>query len=165
MQEQRTPALDGLKHLPLRMSALLGCIIIKIGQTQSMRWEVAAQLLSRVQLFVTLMTAARQASPSYTISPSWLKHLSFESVMPSSRLIFCLPFLLVPSNFPSIWIFSSKFAVCIRWPKYWSFNFSIRPSNECSGLISFRVDWLDLLVVLGILKSLLQYHGVSIGNT
>ena len=103
-------------------------------------------------------TAARQASLSITISRSLLKLMSFESVMPSNHLIFCHPLLLLPSIFPSIKVFSNESALPIRWPKYWSFSFSIRPSNEYSGLISFRMDWFYLLVVQGTLKSLLQHH-------
>ena len=119
---------------------------------------VVIQLLSRVQLFVTPWTAARQASLSFTISQSWLKLMSIESVMPSKHLILCHPLLLLPSIFSSIRVFSNESAVCIRWPKYWSFSFSISPSNEYSGLISFRIDWFDLLAVQGTLKSLLQHH-------
>ena len=94
------------------------------------------------------------------ITNSWslLKLMSVELVMPSNQLILCRPFLLLPSIFPSIRIFSNKSVLCITWPKYWSFSFSISPSNEYSGLISFRMDWLDLLAVQGILKSLLQHH-------
>ena len=108
----------------------------------------------RVRLFETPWTAARQASLSITNSWSLLRLMSIESVMPSNHLILCRP-LLPPSIFPSIKVFSNKSGVHIRWPKYWSFSFSISPSNEYSGLISFRMDWLDLLVVQGTLKSLL----------
>ena len=117
----------------------------------------SVQSLSRVRLFVTPWTAARQASMSITNSRSSLKLMSIESVMPSSHLILCRP-LLLPSIFPSIRVFSSKSALCIRWPKNWSFSFSISPSSEYIGLISFRMDWLDLLAVQGTLKSLLQHH-------
>ena len=110
------------------------------------------------QLFVTPRTAARQASLSTTNSRSLLKLLCVESVMPSNHLILCRPLLLSPSIFPSIRVFSNELALRIRWPKYWSFNFSISPSNEYSGLISFRIDWLDLLAVQETLKSLLQHH-------
>ena len=103
-------------------------------------------------------TAALQASLSITNSQSLLRLISIESVMPSNHLILCHPLLLLPSIFPNITVFSNKSVLCIRWPKYWSFNFSISPSNECSGLISFRMDWLDLLAVQGTLKSLLQHH-------
>ena len=112
---------------------------------------------SHVQLFVTPWTAARQASLSITNSWSLLKLMSIESVMPSNHLIPCHPFLLPPSIFPSIRVFSNESPLCIRWPKYWSFSY-ISPSNEYSGLISFRMDWWDLLGVQGILKSLLQHH-------
>ena len=118
----------------------------------------SVQLLSRVQLFATPWTAACQASLSITNSKSLLKLISIESVMPSNYLILCHPLLLLPSIFPSIRVFSSESALHIRWPKYWSFSFSTSPSNECSGLISLRMDWLDLLAVQGTLKSLLQHH-------
>ena len=117
----------------------------------------SVQSLSHVQQFVTPWTAAHQASLSITNSQSLLKLVSIESVMPSSHLILCYPLLLLPSNFPSIRVFSNESALLIRWPKYWSFSFSISPSNEYSGLISFRMDWLDL-AVQGTLKSLLQHH-------
>ena len=116
------------------------------------------QLLSHVQLFVTPWTAAHQASLSITNAWSLLKLMSIESVMPSNHLILCCPLLLLPSIFPSIRVFSSESVLHIRWPKYWSFSFSISPSNENSGLISFRMDWLDLLAVQGTLKSLLLDH-------
>ena len=103
-------------------------------------------------------TAAPQASLSFTISRSLLKLMSIESMMPSNHLILCRPLLLLPSIFPSIRVFSNESALCIRWPNYWSFSFSISPSNKYSGLISFRIDWFDLLSVQGTLKSLLQHH-------
>ena len=103
-------------------------------------------------------TAAHQASMSITNSWSLLKLMSIESVMPSKHLILCRPLFLLPSIFPSIRVFSNKSVLRIRWPKYWSFSFSISPSNEYSGLISFRMDWLDLPAVQGTLKSLLQHH-------
>ena len=106
----------------------------------------------------TLLTRAPKASLSITNSLNLLKLMSIESVMPSNHLILCRPLLLLPSIFPSIRVFSSESALCIRWPKYWSFNFSNSPSNEHSGLISFRMDWLDLLVVQGTLKSLLHHR-------
>ena len=118
----------------------------------------SVQLLSHVRLFVTPGTAARQASLSITNSRSLPKLMSILLVMPSNHLIFCCPLLLLPSIFPSISIFSNESALHIRWPKYWSFSFNISPSNEHSGLISFRMDWLDLLAVQGTLKSLLQHH-------
>ena len=104
---------------------------------------------------VTPWTAARQASLSITNSQSLLKLMSIESVMPSNHLILCHPLLLPPSIFPSIRVFSSESVLCIRWPKYWNFSFNISPSNEYSGLISFRIDWFDLLAIQGTLKSLL----------
>ena len=110
---------------------------------------------SRVQLFASPWTAARQASLSITNSQSLLKLMSIESVMPSNL---CCPLLLLPSIFPSIRVFSNESALHVRWPEYWSFSFNISPSNEHSGLISFRMDWLDLLAVQGTLKSLLQHH-------
>ena len=118
----------------------------------------SVQLFSRVRLFVTPWTAARQASMSITNSRSSLKPTCIESVMPSNHLVLCHPLLLLPSIFPSIRVFPKESALCIRWPKYWSFDFGISPSNEHSGLISFRMDWLDLLAVQGTLKSLLQHH-------
>ena len=118
----------------------------------------SVQLLSHVRLFATPWTAACQASLSITNSQRLLKLKSIESVMPSNRLILCHPLLLLPSIFPCIRVFSNESALRMRWPKYWSFSFSISPSNECSGLISFRMDWLDLLAVPGTLKSLLQHH-------
>ena len=119
---------------------------------------VALQSISHVRLFVTSRTAARQASLSFTNSQNPPKLMSIESTMPSNHLILCRPLLLLPSIFPSIRVFSNESALRIRWPKYWSFSFSISPSNECSGLISFRMDWLELLAVQGTLKSLLQHH-------
>ena len=116
------------------------------------------QLLSLVRLFATPWTAACQASLSVTISQSLLKLMSIESMMPSNHLILCHPLLLPPSIFPSIRVFSNESILCIRWLKYWNFSFSISPSNEYSGLISFRIDWLDLLAVQGTLKSLVQHH-------
>ena len=118
----------------------------------------SVQLLSRVQLFVTPWAAARQASLSITNSRSLLKLMSIASVMPSNHLILCHPLLLQPSIFPSIRIFSNESVLQIRWPKDWSLSFSISPSNEYSVLISFRMDWLDLLAVQGTLKNLLQHH-------
>ena len=118
----------------------------------------SVQSLNRVWLFVAPWTAACQASLSITNPQSLLKLMSIVLVMPSNHLILCHPFLRLPSIFPSIRVFSNELVLRIRWPKYWSFSFSISPSNECSGLISFRIDWLDLLVVQGTLKSLLQHH-------
>ena len=117
---------------------------------------VVVQSLSSVQFFVTPRTAAHQASLSFTISQSLLKLMSIESVMSSNCVILCHP--LLPSVFASIRVFSNESALCIRWPKYWSFSFSISLSNEYSGLISFRIEWFDLLAVQWTLKSLLQRH-------
>ena len=118
----------------------------------------SVQPLSRVRLFVTPWTAAGQASLSITNFWSLLKLVSIESVMPFNNLILCHPLLLPPSIFPSIRVFSNESALHIRWPKDWSFSFSISPSNKYSGLISFRMSWVDLLAVQGTLKSLLQHH-------
>ena len=118
----------------------------------------SVQSLSRVQLFVTPWTAAHQASLSITNSQSLLKLVSIESMMPSNHLILSYPPFLPPSIFPRISVFSNESVLHIRWPEYWSFSFSISPSNEYSGLISFRMDWLDLLAVQGTLKSLPQHH-------
>ena len=118
----------------------------------------SVQAFSQVWLFVTTWTAARQASMSITNSWSLTKPMSIKSVMPSNNLILCRPLLLLPSIFPSITVFSNESALCIRWPKCWSFSFNISPSNEQPGLIYFRMDWLDLLAVQGTLKSLLQHH-------
>ena len=115
-------------------------------------------MLSRVQLFVTPCSTAHQASLSITNSQGLLKLTSIESVMLSNHLILCCPLLLLPSIFPSIRVFSNESIFHIRWPKYWSFSLNISSSNEHSGLISFRMDWLDLLAVQGTLKSLLQHH-------
>ena len=114
----------------------------------------SVQSLSHARLFATPWTAARQASLSFTNSRSLLKLMSIESVMPSNHLILCRPLLLLPSIFPSIRVFSNESVLPIRWPKYWSFSFNISPSNEHPGVISFRMDWLDLLTVQGTLKSL-----------
>ena len=119
---------------------------------------VAVQLLSRVWLFATPWITAHQASLSFTNSWSLLKLMSIESVMPSNHLILCHPLLLLPSISPSIRVFSNESDLPIRWPKYWSFSFNITPSSKHPGLISFRMDWLDLLAVQGTLKSLLQHH-------
>ena len=119
---------------------------------------VVLQSLNCVWLFVTPWTAACQAFLSFTISQRLLKLMSIELVMPSNHLILYRPFLFLPSIFPRIRIFSNELALCIRWSKYWNFSFSISPSNEYSGLISFRIDRSDLLAVQGTLKSLLQHH-------
>ena len=122
---------------------------------------IVVQSLSRVRLFATPWNAALQASLSFTISRSLLKLMSIESVMPSNHLILCRPLLLLPSIFPIISVFSNESALDLRWPKYWSFSFSISPFNEFSRLISFRTDWFNLLAVQGILKSLLQHHSLK----
>ena len=121
-------------------------------------YQFSFQSLSSVQLFFTPWTVARQASLSITNSRSLLKLMSIRSVMQSSHLILCCHLLFLPSIFPSIRVFSNESVFHIRWPEYWSFSSSISPSNEYSGLISFRIDWLDLLAVQGTLKSLLQHH-------
>ena len=130
--------------------------------TWPLELSVQFKLLSRVQLFVTPWTTARQASLSITNSRSLPKLLSIESVMASSHLILCCPLLLLPSVFPRIMVFSNESALRIRWPNYWSFSFNISPSSEHPGLIFFRMDWLDLLVVQGTLQSLLQHHNSKV---
>ena len=128
----------------------------------TMYWVLSLlQSLSHVRLFATPWTAAHQASLSITNSESLLKLMSMSWWMPSNHLILCHP-LLLPSIFPSIRVFSKESVLRIRWPKYWSFSFSISPSNEYSGLISFRIDWFDLLTVQGTLKSLLQHHSLKV---
>ena len=122
----------------------------------------SVQLLSHVWLFATPWTTACQASLSITNSWSLLRLMTVKSVMPSNHLILCCPLLLLPSIFPRIRVFSNESVLCIRWAKYWSFSFSISCSNEYSGLISFRMDWLDLLAVQGTLKSLLQHHSSKV---
>ena len=132
---------------------------LKINKKYTCRRQAySLQSVSCVRLFAAPWTAARQASLSITNSQSLLKLMSLESVMPSNHLILCRPLPLLPSVFPSIRVFSDKSVLRIRWPKYWSFSFSISPSNEYSGSISFRMDWLDLLAVQGTLRHLLQHH-------
>ena len=138
---------------PQRVPPITNILVSMVHQFSS------DQSLSRVQLFVIPWTIARQASLSITNSRSLLQLVSIESVMPSNHLMLCRPLLLLPSIFPSIWVFSNESALHIRLPKYWSFTFTISPSKEHSGLISFRMDWLDVLAVQGTLKSLLQHHG------
>ena len=123
-------------------------------------WSLQAivQSLSHVRFFAAPWTAACQASRSFTISWSLLKLIFIESVMQANHLVLCRSLLLLPSIFPSIRVFSNESALCIRWRKYWRFSFSISPSNDYSGLISFRINWFDLLAVQGTLKSLLQHH-------
>ena len=120
--------------------------------------QLVVQSLSHVGLFLTQWASECEASLSFTISHSFLKLMSIKLVMPSNHLILCRPLLLLPSIFPSIRVFSNQSVLHIRWPKYWSFSFSISPSNEYSGMISFRMDWLDLLAVQETLKSLLQHY-------
>ena len=125
-------------------------------------YELAVvQLFSHVRLFVALWTAAHQPSLSFTISRSLFKLMSTESVMPSEHLILCHSLLLLPSVFPSIRVFSNESGLCIRWPKYWNFSFSISLFNEYSGLISFRIDWFYRFAVQGTPKSLLQQHSLK----
>ena len=136
-----------------------GCILLPYLFNLYSRVQFSsAQSLSRVWLFATPWTAACQASLSITNSWNLPKCMSIESVMLSNHLILCCPLLLLPSIFPNIRSFSNESALRIRWPKYWSFSFNISPSNEHPGLISFRMDWLDLLAVQGTLKGLLQHH-------
>ena len=123
---------------------------------------VVAKLLNRVQLFAAPWTAAHQASMSFATSWSLLKLMSTELVMPTNCLILCRPLLLLRSIFPSIRVFSNESALHIRWPKYWNFSFNINPSKKYLGLISFRMDWLDLLAVQGTLKSLLQFYSPTL---
>ena len=130
------------------------CLWLKIAR-------VVVQLLNHVWLFATPWTAVHHASLSFTISWSLLKLMSVESAMLSNHLILCCPLLLLPLIFPSIRVFSNESALYIRWPKYWRFRFSISPSHEYSGLVSFRIDWFELLVVQGTLKSLLQHHSLK----
>ena len=132
------------------------CILVYYKILNTVPYTISSvQLLSPVRRFVTPWTAAHQASMSITNSQSLLKLMSIESVMPFNHLILCRPLLLLPSVFPSIRVFSNESTLRMRWPKYWSFSFSISPSSEYSGLISFRMDWLGLLAVQGTLKSLL----------
>ena len=130
----------------------------QLGSCRRFTGSFVVHSVSHVQLFVILWTTACQASLSSTISQSLFKLLSIELMMPSNHLILRCPLLLLPSIFPSIRVFSIEPALCIRWPKYWSFSFTISPSNDYLGLISFRTDWFDLLAVQGTLKSLLQHH-------
>ena len=140
------------------MSCFLKEIIQQLGEGLQLLSVSSVQSISCVSLFATSWTAALQASLSITSSRKLLKLMSIESVMPSNHLILCRPLLLSPSLFPSIRVFSNESVLHIRWPKYWSFSFSISPSSEHLGLIIFRMDWLDLPAVQGTLKSLLQHH-------
>ena len=141
---------------PRTLRARHGALLISASYLGSVSSFPSVQFSRSVQLFVTPWTAARQASLSITSSRMLLKLMSIKSVMPSNHLILCCPLLLLPSVFSSISVFASESVLCIRWQKYWSF--SISPSNEYSGLISFRIDWFDLLTVRGTLKGLLQHH-------
>ena len=159
----RTFSVDLLELTPqagTRASSLTRCSSPMCLRVISVQVQLlsSVQLFSRVRLFATPWTIGLQASLSITSSRSLLKLTSVVSMMPSNHLILCRPLLLPPSIFPSIRVFSNESALHIKWPKYWSFSFSISPSNEYSGLISFRMDWLDLLAVQGTLKSLLQHH-------
>ena len=140
-------------NFPLKKKTTLSPLRIQFSSVQS---------ISHVQLFMSSWTAARQASLSITNSLSSPKPMSIESVMPSNHLILCRPLLLLAPIPPSIRVFSNESALLMRWPKYWSFNFNISPSDEHPGLISSRRDWLDLLVVQGTLKSLLQHHSSKV---
>ena len=140
------------------MSCFLKEIAQQLGEGLQLLSVSSVQSISCVSLFATSWTAALQASLSITSSRKLLKLMSIESVMPANHLILCRPLLLSPSLFPSIRVFSNESVLHIRWPKYWSFSFSISPSSEHLGLIIFRMDWLDLPAVQGTLKSLLQHH-------
>ena len=152
-----------------KTSKILLCIFLEEEPGPSPKAVLVVQLL-KLCLFSCLVmtdsatpwTAAHQASLSFTISWSLRKHMSIESMMPSNHLILCRSLFLLPSIFPSFRIFSNKSALHIRWPKYWSFSFSISPSSEYSGLIPFRIDWLDILAVQGTLKSLLQHQSLKV---
>ena len=160
---RRTICLFGFCHV---FYSIMYCLLIQCTNVFSNLQAVlfywfpfsSVQSLSCVWLFVTPWTTAGQASLSITNSQSPPKPMSIKSVMPSNHLILCCPHLFLPSIFPSIRVFSNESALHIRWPKYWSFSFNISSSNEHSGLIPFRMDWLDLLAVQGNLKSLLQHH-------
>ena len=140
----------------------LNAIIEKQKEISVLKYFSSVQSLSCVRLFATQWNAAHKASLSITNSQSPPKPMSIESMIPSNHLILCRPLLLLPSIFPSIRVFSDESAVRIKWPKYWCFSFNINPSSEHPGLISFRMDWLDVLAVQGILKSLLQHHSYCV---
>ena len=155
------PSLGTRSHMwQLRVHMSQQMILLATTKTQCKKRKTisSVQSLSHIQLFVNPWTVAPQSSLSITNSWSLLKLMSIELVMPSNHLILCHPLLLLPSIFPSIKVFSNESVLLIRGPKYWSFSFSISPSNEYSGLISFRINWCDLLAVQGTLKSLLQHH-------
>ena len=154
---------QSLRSIALKMKFLTNLWLLGVKGVGEINWKIGIDIftLSSVTqscLFVTPWTAACQASLSITNSRSLLKLMSIESVMPSNHLILCCPLLLLPSVIPTIRVFSNESTLHIRWPKYWSFSFNISPSNEYSGLIFFRMDWLYLLAVQGALKSLLQHH-------
>ena len=154
--DSSTPGLPVLHfHIAQNLLKLMSIVLMKSFNHLIL---CSVQSFSHVRLFATPWTAARQASLSITNSWSMLKLMSIKLVMPSNHLNLCRPLLLLPSIFPNIRVFPKESALHIRWPKYWSFSFSISPSNEYSGLISFRIDWLDLLAVQGTLKSLLQHQ-------
>ena len=158
-----SPSSTPTTRIPLiHKSVLHGSVSVAALQIIPSVPSFSVQSLSHVGLFATPWTAACQASLSIANSRSLLKLMSIDSVMPSNHLIPCHPLLLLPSIFPSIRAFSNESALHIRWPKYWSFSFSISPSNEYSGLISFRMDWLDLFAVQGTLKSLLQDRSLRV---
>ena len=142
-------------------AVLTACLFLVCVLKDFLSYLIVVQSLSHVELFVIPWTAACQDSLSFTISRSLLKLMSIELVMPSNHLILCCPLLLLPSIFTSIRVFSNELALCIRWPWNQSFSFSISPSNEYSGLISFRTDWLDLLAAQGTLKRILQHHSLK----
>jgi len=150
--------LHGCKMAATTPNISLMLKVVERDKRQSQHQFSSVQLLSRVRLFATLWITARQASLSITNFQSSLKLTSIESVMPSSHLILCHPLLLLPAIPPSIRVFSNESTLRMRWPKYWSFSFSIIPSKEIPGLISFRMDWLDLLTIQETLNSLLQHH-------
>ena len=151
------PAEDKMMHIYRNLTASPSSRYSTLSTFNSVQFSSVQSVVSD-RLFATRCLAARQASLSITNSQSSLKLLSIESVMPSSHLILCRPLLLLPPISPSIRVFSNESTLCMRWPKYWSFSFSISPSKEHPWLISFRMDWLDLLAVQGTLKSLLQNH-------
>ena len=148
------------EYKPCRVGIILVVVRAK-GIKEDGDQVFLVQSLSCVQFFMTPWTTACQAPLSSINSWSWLKFMSIESAMPSNHPVLCCPLLLLPSVFPSIKVFSSESTVRIRWQKYWNFSFTISPSNEYSGSISFRIDWFDLLAVQGTLKSLLQHHSLK----
>ena len=152
----------GFQPQPTQTCPSHGSLMLPLKQGCAEDSVAVVQSLSRIQPFVILWTTAILASLSFTLCQSLLKLMSIESVMPSYHLILCHPLLLLPSIFPSIRVFSNESALRVKWPKYWSFSFSISPSNEYSGFISFRIDWFDLFAVQGNLKSFLQHHSLYV---